>query len=206
MRHLRLLSVFLLSTFVITGCHHRTEQAAPPPQAQAPIVSTLPPVPPLTFPDVQLEKPKPAPPVLQAVVTPPPVKKHTGRIHHRRAVHKTESETAANEAPTAGSAATGTTTPDAGTAPATGASVLGQLSADDATMNPHENVQTKHLIDRTEARLKRLSRTQRARHKEAIAQVESFLVQANQAWAMNDVVGATTLANKAKILMDELLK
>ena len=197
MRHLRLLSVFLLSTFVITGCHHKLEQAAPPPQAQAPIVSTLPPMPPLTFPDVQLEKPKPPAPVVQAVVTPPPVKKHRGRVRHRRAVHKTEAETAANEPPTAGSAAS---------APAAGASVLGQLSADDAAVNPHENVQTKHLIDRTEARLKRLSKTQQARHKEAIAQIQSFLAQANQAWAMNDVVGATTLANKAKILLDELLK
>lgn len=90
--------------------------------------------------------------------------------------------------------------------PETGASVLGQLSADDAAVNPHENVQTERLIEYTEARLKKLSSAQQSRHKEAIAQVSSFLAQAKQAWGMNDIVGAQTLANKAKILLDELLK
>jgi|GEM_PF-5399200 len=195
MRYLRLLSVSLLSILVITGCHHKPVQAAAPShQAQAPIVSTLPPVPPLAFPNVELNKAKPSAPVVQAETPPPPKKKNTGRMHRRRRVHKTETETesAANQPPAA--------------SPPTAAAVLGQLSADDATASPHENETTEHLIESTEKRLKTLSQAQQARHKDAIAQVESFLTQAKQAWGMNDVVGATTLANKAKILLDELLK
>ncbi len=84
--------------------------------------------------------------------------------------------------------------------------MLGQLSADDAAANPHENLQTQGLIQYTEDRLKKISSVQQAEHKDAIAQVTSFLAQAKQALGMNDVVGAQTLANKAKILLDELLK
>ncbi len=83
--------------------------------------------------------------------------------------------------------------------------MLGKLSADDATANPHENAQTKRLIQHTEDRLKKIPSSQQATHKEAVAQVSSFLAQAKQAWAMNDLVGAQTLANKAKILLDELM-
>ena len=192
MRYLRLLSVSLLSILVITGCHHKPVQvASAPPQAQAPIVTTLPPVPPLAFPNVELNKPKPTPPVVQAKTPPVPKKKNTGQVHKRRKVHKAEMETE-NQPPPA--------------SPPTAAAVLGQLSADDATASPNQSATTQHLIENTEKRLKRLTRGQRNRHKDAIAQVESFLAQAKQAWAMNDVVGATTLANKAKILLDELLK
>ena len=197
MRYLRLFSVLFLSTFVITGCHHKPPQAAPPLQAQAPIVTTLPPIPPLTFPDVQIAKPAPPPPVMQTVAATPPPKKHPKHVHHYHAVHKADAEVASSEPSSAAPPAA---------APANGASVLGQLSADDATADPHLNVQTGHLIEQTEDRLKKISRPQRARHKEAIAQVQSFLSQAKQARAMNDVVGATTLVNKAKILLDELLK
>jgi hypothetical protein len=217
MQYLRLLSVTFLSTLVITGCHHAPELAAPPPQAQAPIVATLPPIPPLAFPDVQIEKPKPKPPVVQAAVVPPPPKKHIGKSYHHRVIHKPESETAENGTPASPAqpvvtpstttAPAGTAQPaDAATEPSSAAAVLGQLSADDATVNPNQNRQTEHLIERTEVRLKRLSRSQQSHHKEAIVQVESFLTQAKQAFAMNDVVGASTLANKAKILLDELLK
>ena len=193
MRYLRLLSVSLLSTFVITGCHHKPVQVAPTRhEAQAPIVTTLPPVPPLAFPNVELPKPKPTPPVVHTEAPPPPKKKNTAKIHRRKRVHKPETTRAANQPPPA--------------APPTAAAVLGQLSADDATANPHQNEDTEHLIEITEKRLNKLPRVEQARHKDAIVQVKSFLSQAKQAWGMNDVVGATTLANKAKILLDEMLK
>jgi hypothetical protein len=204
MRYLRLFSVLVLSIFAITGCHRKREQVMPAPQAQAPIVTTLPPVPPLTFPDVQLAKPKPATPVVQAAPPPKPNKPRIQeKVRHHRVAHKVEPDTSAVIPPAP--------TPDIESslpspAPASAASVLGQLSADDATVNPHENMQTQRLIQRTEDRLKKISSDQQAEHKDAIAQVSSFLAQAKQAWAMNDVVGAETLANKAKILLDELLK
>jgi type IV secretory pathway VirB10-like protein len=203
MRYLRLFSVLLLSMFAITGCHRRRARAVPPPQAQAPIVSTLPPIPPLTFPDVQIAKPEPPPqPVVQAAVPVQPEKPHKERVRHHRAVHKAEPETAAVSVENSAQAESSVPSP----AVNSGASMLGQLSADDAAANPHQNVQAQDLILETEDRLKKISSAQQAEHKDAIAQVTSFLAQAKQALGMNDVVGAETLANKAKILLDELLK
>ncbi len=212
MRYLRLFSVLVLSTFAITGCHRRQEQVVPPPQAQAPIVTTLPPVPPLTFPNVQLGNPKPAPRVVHTAPPPPPRKPPVEKAHRRRVPRKPKSDTtttpttsaSGSSSPPAATSDAATSTPPA--APASSASLLGQLSADDATINPRQNAQTQRLIQHTEIRLRRISRTQQAQHKDAIAQVSSFLTQAKQAWAMNDIVGAETLANKAKILLDELLK
>ena len=210
MRFLRLFFVSIFSTLAITGCHHKQERVAPPPQAQAPIVTTLPPIPPLTFPDVQLNKPKPAAPAVHPVITPPapePKKPKTRRRH----AHKVEPDAAAVPAPatTASSAATPADTPETAvpaTKTTTAAAALGQLSADDAASGPHQNVQTEQLIKDTEDRLSKVPNAQEATQKEAIAQVSSFLKQAKQALGMNDVVGAQTLANKAKILLDELLK
>lgn len=211
MRFLRLFSALLLSTLAITGCHHKQERVAPPPQAQAPIVTTLPPIPPLTFPDVQLNKPKPAAPAVHPVVTPPAPEPHKPRIRHRHAAHKIEPDDAAVSTPAtaASSATTPANTPEMevpATKPTTGAAALGQLSADDAASGPHQNVQTEQLIKDTEDRLSKIPNVQQTTQKEAIAQVSSFLKQAKQALGMNDVVGAQTLANKAKILLDELLK
>ncbi len=194
MRYLRLFSVSFLLAFTITGCHRKQEQVLPPPQAQAPIVSTLPPMPPLTFPDVQLAKPESATPVVQAAPpesVPPPAK----HVRHHRARHKTDTGTAATES-----------TPNPAPAAASGATALGQLSADDAAVSPDQTAQTEHLIQSLESRLKKMPKSQQAKHKEDIAQANSFLAQAKQAWTMNDRVGAQTLANKAKILLDELSK
>lgn len=202
MRYLRQFSVLAVLSALLAGCRHRQVQATPPPQAQPPIVTTLPPMPPLTFPDVQLAKPEPVtPPVVEAAPPPPPPKKkHPEHIHHHRPVRKTEPDsTPAKTEPAAPPTAPATEN----TAPA--ASVLGQLSTDDAA-NSSQSEQTKHLIDATEARLKHVSAEQQAQHKDALVQVSSFLAQARQAWSTSDLVGAQTLANKAKILLDELLK
>jgi len=202
MRYLRLFSVLLLLSLAVTGCHRRQARVVPPAQAQAPIVTTLPPIPPLTFPDVQLNKPEPAKPVAQAPAPPtePPKKPHTERVHRHHPVHKTETETSGVSAAKPTGTDSGSVLPEKSPA-----SMLGQLSAaDDAS--PSQNVQTKQLIEETESRLKQISAEQQSKHKEDIVQVTSFLTQAKQAWEMNDLVGAQTLANKAKILLDELLK
>lgn len=206
MRHLRLFSVALLLSFAITGCHHRQQRAVPPPQAQAPIVTTLPPVPPLTFPNVELPKPKPATPVAQPTPPPPQKTEPVKKVHHHYIRHKAppEKSVAATEHPESGTTAGASSDAKAQGSTTTATAALGKLSADDAAADPHENVQTQRLIERTEARLKKLSKTQRARYKDAVTQVTSFLSQARQAWSMNDVVGAETLANKAKILLDEM--
>lgn len=195
MRYWRLLFVSLLLTFSIAGCHRKPERVLPPPHAQAPIISTMPPLPPLPLQAVQLEQPKPAPPVAPTPAPVSPPKKRTVKVRHRRSKSESESEATESQPATGGAVSS---------APA--AALIGQLSADDATASPTEAVQTKRLIDSTETRLKKLSTKQQTDHKDAVAQVNSFLAQARQALSMNDVIGAQTLANKAKILVDELSK
>lgn len=206
MRYLRLLFVSFLLTFALAGCHRKPVRVAPPPQAQAPIVTTLPPIPPLRLPDVDLAKSQPTPPPPKpAAPAPKPAPKQTTRKHHYRFLHKrapAKPESTANASETKGSEPYEQPASTSGT---TANPALGQLSADDAA-SPNQKDYTQRLIRWTQSRLKKLSSNQRARHKDDIVQIKSFLKQAEQAWNMNDLVGAQTLANKAKILMDELTK
>ena len=192
MRYWRLFVASLLLTLPIAGCHHKAERALPPPHAQAPVINPMPTLPPLTQKPVILAQSLPAPPAAAPPVQAPPPKKPAAKVHHRRTPTKeeTESESAESRPPAA--------------APAT--AIIGQLSAADAAATPTDAAQTEHLIDSTEKELKKLSAKQQAEHKDSVAQVNSFLAQARQALSMNDVVGAQTLANKAKILVDELSK
>lgn len=200
MRYWRLFVVSFLLTLTISGCHRRRQQVLPLPQAQAPAISVPPTLPPLTLQTVQLATPKPAPPPSQPAPV-EQVKKRPERTRHRRTAHKAEPETGATGSKTS-AAVSGQTSP----ASSTGSSVVGTLSADDSSANPDQTAQTQHLIESTEDLLKRVSARQQAQHKDDLAQVNSFLAQAKQALNMNDLVGAQTLANKAKIMVDELLK
>ena len=189
MRHLRL---FLLATIVsitVAGCRHQAVQTPPPPQQQAPIVTTLPPIPPLTFPDVQLAKPTAAPEPVPVETAPPPAKPRVRHAHHRR--HRT---------PVSPGEPTAKTPADASSA----TSVLGNLSADDANGNPSQSQRTEGLIRSCQERLKHLSRSQHARNAQAIEQIRAYLTQAQQAMNTNDTAGGETLAIKAKILLDEM--
>ncbi|MES2221949.1 MAG: hypothetical protein V4587_13405 [Acidobacteriota bacterium] len=188
---------FLLLTLSLAGCHHKPERAVPPPQAQAPTVSPMPALPPLVLAPVILAQSQPSPPITQPPVEAPPPKKRTAKAHRH---HPAKEESGAESAEAQGSTASGTAPSAPGTA------IIGQLSADDATATPSDATETKNLIDSTENELKKLSTKQQKGHKDSIAQVSSFLAQARQALSMNDVVGAQTLANKAKILIDELSK
>lgn len=195
MKYLRLLYVSFLLSIVITGCHKTRRPVLPPPQAQIPIISTMPPLPQPTLAPVQLGKPAP-PPVVVAAPPPPPVKKRV-RVHHRRPASKPAGEAAT---PSSGNATT------AVAAEGGPASPIGQLSAEDTNVNPKQAEQTKRLIDAVQKRVNRLSGPQVAAHKADVAAINAFLTQAKQAWNSNDLVGAETLAKKAKILLDELLK
>jgi hypothetical protein len=193
MRYWRLLFVPFLLTFLIAGCHRKVERALPPPQAQAPPITPAPTLPPLTSEPVILAGATPAAVAPPPVETPPPPKP-AAKIRHRRTTPKPKPESEPAETPSTTENATPATT------------IIGQLSADDATTTPAGAAQTQHLIARTENKLKKLSARQQTDHKDAVAQVASFLAQARQALSMNDVVGAQTLANKAEILVDELSK
>jgi hypothetical protein len=158
-------------------------------------------MPPLTLQTVQLATPEPEQPSLPPLA-PAEAPKKKARIRRRHATHKPEGEPATSESrPSSGN--------ESSAPPAESASsstLVGKLSANDSTANPDQTAQTQHLIENTEDLLKRLSPNQQAEHKDTVAQVRSFLTQANQALNMNDLVGAQTLANKARILLDELSK
>lgn len=193
MRYWRLFFVSFLLTFLIAGCHRKVERALPPPQAQAPPITQAPTLPPLTSEPVILAGATPSAVAPPPVETPPPPKP-AAKVHHRRTTPKAKAESEPAEPSNPAVHATPATT------------IIGQLSAEDATTTPSGAAQTQHLITATENKLKKLSTKQQTDHKDAIAQVTSFLAQARQALSMNDVVGAQTLANKARILVDELSK
>ncbi|MHB8303871.1 MAG: hypothetical protein ACYDC6_13705 [Acidobacteriaceae bacterium] len=195
MKYLRLSGLSLLAVFFVAGCHRPGPVPAPPPQAQAPIISTMPAMPALQINPVELAKPEPPVPVVPAAPPPPPKK----RVRRRHIPSRKDT----NKGPPSGTTApNGTSPPPGGTA----MSPIGQLSADDANVSPKQAERTKHLIEATQKRLKWLSATQRNAHADVIAEIHAFLNQAKQSMASNDLVGAQTLANKAKILLDELLK
>ncbi len=202
MRYWRLFFVSFLLTFSIAGCRRKPQRALPPPHAQAPVVSTMPAMPPLTLAPVKLAESQPTTPAAPQPAAAPP-KKHRAKVRRHRVTPKGEPEPAAaaeTHPATTGDAAGGAASAAPGTA------LIGQLSADDSTATPTETAQAKHLIDATALRMEKVSKQRQAEHKDAVAQINSFLVQARQALSMNDVVGAQTLANKAKILVDELSK
>jgi hypothetical protein len=197
MRYWRLLVVSFLLTLSIAGCHRKPERALPPPHAQAPAIIPAPNLPIFIPEPVIPTQALPAPPIAPPAVTPPP-RKHTSKVRHRRSPSKEETQGESTEIQPAGGGTTARSAP--------GTAVIGQLSADDASATPADAAQTKHLIDATENKLKKLSTEEQAAHKDSVAQVVSFLSQARQALNMNDLVGAQTLANKAKILVEELSK
>lgn len=201
MRYWRPFSVFFLLTFTITGCHRRPVPVSPPPQAQAPIITSLPPLPSLMLHPVLLAEPMLAPPTPSVPQPAAPTEKPPEQIRRRRVERRPVPDTTAPESrPSSAEDATGAEQPSGSSA------TVGMLSADDSATNPDQTTQTRNLIRYTEDRLKSVSPQRQEQHKDTVAQIGSFLAQARQALSTNDQVGAQTLANKAKILVDELLK
>lgn len=209
MKYLRLFSAVGLLAFTITGCHSRREGAVLPPSAAPPDLTNSTPLPaaaPATVPLVAPPSVTPPPPI-----TPPAVNatKQAGHTSRHRPAQKTDSETGQPSATQIGSSSTdvpGATTTTAANSGAGASSPIGRLSAEDAVGNPERSQETEQLIQGIEKRLKKMTGTQRTEHKDAVMQISSFVKQAKQALTMNDLVGAQTLANKAKILLDELEK
>jgi hypothetical protein len=107
--------------------------------------------------------------------------------------------------PTAQTADKGVQTQTASTA-ASDVSPIGQLSSGgaDASSQGHQDVE--HLITDTENGLNGIKRTLNSDEQMTSTQIKTFLTKARQALADNDLDGAKTLANKAKVLLEELTK
>ena len=167
-----------LLPLLLTGCFHKTQVAKNQPLAP-PIEDTPPP------------KPEPAPtnlappevtiPVQQeeTQVTPPaePVKKPP---KHKKPAN-TPTQVASNGMPAV--------------------SAIGQLSTPDA---PNIRQQTDASIESTEKALNGINRTLSDQEQKTAAQIREWLKQARQALTAGNIDGARGLADKAKVLLEEL--
>jgi hypothetical protein len=209
----------------MTGC---TPKAKTPPQAQAPTITTgqgtLYP-PPLTQPDTKPATPPPTPPPVTTAEAPPqPAPKPTPP---KRTTHKKKPATPpADSAPAATPAQTpgqtppqtpaqtaetkppdqATTTQQASTGEPAAVSPIGTLSSGSESTGAQTRAQTVDLIHSTETSLNSIKRPLSTTEQETATKIRDFLEKARQALGVQDLDGAHTLANKAKVLLDELTK
>ncbi|MFY9854895.1 MAG: hypothetical protein WAK26_13555 [Terracidiphilus sp.] len=172
-----------LLPFFLTGCFHKTQQT--PAVALAPPIVDTPPAKPLPSP-TDLPPPVVTPPAQTAAPvaettepTPPPAKPSPA---HKRPPTK-NTQLAMN-----GGA---------------GVSAIGQLSSGDPS---DLRQQTENSLAATERGLNSINRQFSGQEKKTAAQIREFLKQARVALASGDADGASTLAEKAKVLLGELIQ
>ena len=201
MKGLRIRLSCALLVVLCTGCPLR--KSSPPQQAQAPPLQTgngtLTPrktSQPQEKSSSPLASPLP-PPSAQTVPLPPPALK---KVRHRVKTPKPV------EAP-----------PPAVTAPATvatqtvagqgeTASPIGQLTTGDSALGERTKHETADLIGATQQGLNGIKRSLSTDERVTAMQIRTFLKQAQQALESGDADGGHTLATKAKLLLDELIK
>jgi len=169
-----------LLPFLLTGCFHRKPQVAQNQPLPPPIEDTTPPKPepaPANLPPPALTIPEQ--PVQQQLPPPPePVKKPP---RHRRAPN--------------------TNTQMASVGPPPAVSAAGVLGAGDPT---NTRQQTDASIEQTEKALNGITRKLNDQEQKTAAQIREFIKQAREALTSGDINGAHTLAEKAKVFLDEL--
>lgn len=173
----------LASLLVLAGCRHRQPKLAAavplPPDIHPVMVS----VPPPTHPTEPLPEPEKS--VVQEVIPPPPPPK---KVRKKRAVPVPPAPAAPVQV-----------------AAATPPISLGQLSAGGDAGSALRS-ETEQLAAAQKQRLDHLPAPLAAAHTTEVDQVRRFLKGADSAWQSGDVEGAHTLALKAKILLDDLLR
>jgi ribosomal protein S20 len=168
-----------LLPFLLTGCFHRKTQVAQNQPLPPPIEDTTAP------------KPEPSPanlpppvvtiteqPVQQIPPPPEPVKKPP---RHRRPANINTQIASSGPPPTVPAA--------------------GNLSTGDPT---NQRQQTDASIEQTEKTLNGITRKLNDQEQKTAAQIREFIKQAREALTSGDVNGAHTLAEKAKVFLDEL--
>jgi hypothetical protein len=170
----------------LTGCHHRTQVAAvtlpaPPPAGSVPLL-----------PAPQAENP----PQLKTVPVPPvPLPSQPVQPKPRKPKRKVEPPPAQPAAPVQ----------VAVNEPPPAAAVIGSLT-EGGEEAPQEQHKAEDAIVEVEKRLAGVSAGTLESQKGGVTRVRSFLRQAREALKTGDADGALTLATKAKVLLDDLLK
>ena len=188
-----------------TGCHHRQPAPAPPvaPTSTVPLAQ----VPDSDKPPLVQTVPVPPAPLPSASVQPARVKKTKHKTTDAATATMTPPPASgialANQVASAAPPAAAPTS--AAPPPADTASVIGSLTAGgDAA--PEEKQKASDAIATVEKRLAGLSAGTLDSQKEGVARVRNFLRQAHEALNSGDADGAGTLATKAGVLLDDLLK
>ena len=169
-----------LLPFLLTGCFHRKPQVAqnqplPPPIEDTPAPKPEPATPNLPPPTVII----PEQPV-QTQITPPPEPVKKPPKHKKPA---------------------NTNTQIASAGPPPAVSAAGVLGAGDPT---NTRQQTDASIEQTEKSLNGITRKLNDQEQKTAAQIREFIKQAREALTSGDISGAHTLAEKAKVFLDEL--
>lgn len=195
--------LMLLAIFCI-GCGR--SKNAPPSQAQAPPLQTgqgklSPPA--ASKPQEAsspLASPLPPPSAQNVPLPPPPPPK---KVRHRvKSAPKPAENPPAQTAPQA----TAQATPPAEAEHEGTASPIGQLTTGDSATGEKTKRETADLIAETQQGLAGIKRSLSTDEMVTAAQIRTFVKQAEQAMDNGDMDGAHTLATKAKLLLDELIK
>ena len=166
----------------LTGCFHRTQQAQVVPLAP-PVVEPLPTPPPPSPTDLPppVVTPPNQPTEATANTQPQPQPPKPSPAHKKPAAKNTQ--LALNGS--------------------VGVSAIGQLSSGDPS---DLSQQTENSLAATERGLNNLNRELSGQEKKTAAQIREFIKQARVALASGDADGASTLAEKAKVLLGELTR
>jgi hypothetical protein len=217
-------AVIALLVVLAMGCAKKNAKTTPPPQAQAP---AIPPAgkagamypPPLTesqtqtepatpppAPEVAKTEPAPAPPPMP----PPSTKKTTSHKPKPSAAKPAGSDSGSTPGSSSDTPTTAATTSDttslAANAEPTAASPIGELTPGDTPEQAQKGKDTGDLINKTEGGLNSIKRPLSAQEQETVNQIKAFLAKAKTALSNQDFDGASVLATKAKVLLDELNK
>lgn len=184
-------AVVALLAMTLSGCWKKAKTPAQP-QAQAPMLS---PAKMVYIPNLPALPPPPLPDV--TVATMPP---ETREPAHPRRVSRHRSSTVKSDAPEK----TEQPAAQAGNNAVGGVSPIGQLSSTEESVSSRGRQSIEHEITDTENGLIGIKRALSSEEQLTSTQIRTFLTKAKQALADNDLDGAQTLADKAKVLLQEL--
>lgn len=170
-------------TFGAGGCRKKV-QVPPLPPIQAPVALETPP------------QPEHPPMIEPPVVKLPPVPVASSGAKPKRERRKPAAKTTPAPEPPVQVASN---------EPATEAAAIGALTSG-GEANPKSQQEAAEMIAANEKRLNGLSAQVSEEQKPQISKVKNFQRQAQEALNSGDVEGAKTLATKAKLLLDDLLK
>jgi hypothetical protein len=223
---MRQVGKIVLMALVLTlaqGCAEKKTKAKIPPQAQAPATDQAGALYPPPFPE-KTETPPVVPEPTKPDVVPAPKPVPQKKVPAKKKTTPAGTTTAKSTKPAAGKPATTAsdiptappaTAPPATDVPATeqaanveptAVSPIGQLSSGEGGSGSQKRHETSDLINNTETGLNNIKRTLSSSEQETAAQIRVYLKQAKKALTVDDLDGASTLATKAKVLLEELTK